>query len=126
MDNREREKKIKDILFSKAYKYESELEQEIPIDEDGEIRQEYLSYVSLNNMHNLIESVSKDVAHIIIEKRAEEDDSVKAYVKSSFYVISNSLMDELMDIMLFDGKINEEREERKDEDPDFDDESFNA
>lgn len=115
-------KELKDLIKHEVFHYTSELEQTLPVDDEGNIRSEYLSYVSLHTMHNLIESISRDVAHIIIEKLPGKDDeapTVKAIVDSSFYVVGNGVFSKILELL-------NEIEELEEHKPTDEEEDFNA
>lgn len=90
---------VKDLLLNDGYKYVNEMKQMLPIDEDGNVLTEFLSYITLNSLHNLLASVSRDIATVIIGPHEEEDKEVEAYVESSFYIITEGTMDTIINVL---------------------------
>lgn len=89
-------KEIKDLLLESSYRYVTDIERRIPLDKNGNAIPEYLSYVALDSMHDLLQTINRDVAHIIIEEPKEDENYTNAYIESSFYVIPDDIMDTIM------------------------------
>jgi len=103
-------KEIKDLLLDGSYRYVEDVEQQLPLDENGNVLTEYLSYVSLNNMHNLIKNVTRNVSHVIIENPEEGKDFANAYIESSFYVVAEDTMETILKLL-----VRMEKEENNEE-----------
>ena len=92
-------REIKERLLEEAYNYQTSIEQEIPLDGEGNIRKEYLNYVSLNSVHKMLEFISRDISSMIIEEPSKNKDFVNVYIESSFYMVTKDTMDHIMKLL---------------------------
>ena len=104
-------RKVKDILYNEASVFETRFSQEIPVGPEGEPMSEYVNYVKLAALHNLLETVTRELATVQTEwNRRDHPDVVKVNVDAKFGMIPIAALDELREILevSFPGEEHEE------------------
>ena len=89
-------KSIINKINDEAYKYMHNSEHIVPLDDEGNVLMEYIQYVSLKEIHDLLEATTRDMATIIISPTEDDDETARVTADSSFFIVPDETMVEII------------------------------